>query len=65
MGRSFPIDIRYQDRPVGERIEDAVTRAIVDAHATEQGSILAFLPGQAEITRTVERLAGPVRRRKR
>ncbi|MDL2399835.1 ATP-dependent helicase HrpB [Rhizobium mayense] len=56
MGRSFPIDIRHQDRPAGERIEDTVTRAILDAHATEQGSILAFLPGQAEITRTVERL---------
>ncbi|AIC25244.1 ATP-dependent RNA helicase HrpB [Rhizobium etli bv. mimosae str. IE4771] len=58
LGRSFPIDIRYQDRPGGERIEDAVTRAIVDAHAEETGSILAFLPGQAEITRTAERLAG-------
>ncbi|WP_064686322.1 ATP-dependent helicase HrpB [Rhizobium bangladeshense] len=58
LGRSFPIDIRYQDRPGGERIEDAVTRAIVDAHASETGSILAFLPGQAEITRTAERLQG-------
>ena len=58
LGRSFPIEIRYQDRPGGERIEDAVTRAILDAHANEAGSILAFLPGQAEITRTVERLQG-------
>ncbi|ANL63783.1 ATP-dependent RNA helicase HrpB [Rhizobium phaseoli] len=58
LGRSFPIDIRYQDRPGGERIEDAVTRAIVDAHTSETGSILAFLPGQAEITRTAERLQG-------
>ena len=58
LGRSFPIDIRYQDRPGGERIEGAVTRAIVNAHADEAGSILAFLPGQAEITRTVERLQG-------
>ncbi|QND16125.1 ATP-dependent helicase HrpB [Rhizobium leguminosarum bv. trifolii] len=58
LGRSFAIDIRYQDRPGGERIEDAVTRAILDAHANETGSILAFLPGQAEITRTVERLQG-------
>jgi ATP-dependent helicase HrpB len=58
MGRGFPIDIRYQDRPGGERVEDAVTRTIVDAHGRESGSILAFLPGQAEITRTVERLQG-------
>ncbi|MGO7668156.1 ATP-dependent helicase HrpB, partial [Rhizobium ruizarguesonis] len=51
-------DIRYQDRPGGERIEDVVTRDILDAHANEAGSILAFLPGQAKITRTVERLQG-------
>ncbi|WP_064712435.1 ATP-dependent helicase HrpB [Rhizobium bangladeshense] len=56
LGRSFPIDIRYQDRPGNERIDDAVTRAIIEAHANETGSILAFLPGQAEITRTAERL---------
>ncbi|MGO7660765.1 hypothetical protein ACC679_38945, partial [Rhizobium ruizarguesonis] len=58
LGRSFPIDIRYQDRPGGERIDDVVTRAILDAHANEAGSILAFLPCQAETTRTVERLQG-------
>lgn len=57
-GRSFPIDIRYQERPGGERIEDAMVRAIVGFHASEPGSILAFLPGQAEITRTAERLEG-------
>ncbi len=58
LGRSFPVDVRYQERPPTERIEDAVTRAIVEAHRTETGSILAFLPGQAEITRTAERLEG-------
>jgi ATP-dependent helicase HrpB len=58
LGRSFPIAIRYQDRPVRERIEDVVSRAIVEAHQTESGSILAFLPGQAEIGRTAERLLG-------
>jgi len=57
-GRSFPIDIRYQDRPGGERIEDAMVRAIAGFHASDSGSILAFLPGQAEITRTAERLEG-------
>lgn len=57
-GRAFPVDIRYQDRPGSERIEDAVSRAILDALRTEDGSILAFLPGQAEIRRTVERLEG-------
>ena len=58
LGRSFPIDIRYDDRPGQERIEDKVARAIIDAHCNETGSILAFLPGQGEILRTVERLEG-------
>ena len=57
-GRSFPVDVRYQERPSSERVEDAVTRAIIEAHRQETGSILAFLPGQAEITRTAERLDG-------
>lgn len=57
-GRSFPIDIRYRERPAGERIEDTVSRAIIYAHRAESGSILAFLPGQAEIRRTAERLEG-------
>lgn len=57
-GRSFPVEIRYRDRPGGERVEDAVTSAIVQAHQSESGSILAFLPGQAEIRRVAERLEG-------
>jgi ATP-dependent helicase HrpB len=57
-GRSYPIETRHRDRAPNERIEDAVTRAILDAHAGETGSILAFLPGQAEIQRTAERLEG-------
>lgn len=57
-GRSFPIDIRHADRPAGERIEDTMARAIREAHSGETGSILAFLPGQAEIRRTMERLEG-------
>lgn len=57
-GRSFPVDIRYDERPAGERIEDAMARAILTVHRDEQGSVLAFLPGQAEIIRTAERLDG-------
>ena len=57
-GRSFPVEIRYRDRPGGERIEDAVTSAIIEAHRDTEGSILAFLPGQAEIRRVAERLEG-------
>ncbi len=57
-GRTFPIEIRHRDRSAAERIEDAMAATIIEAHRSEQGSILAFLPGQAEITRTVERLQG-------
>lgn len=57
-GRAFPIDIRYQDRDSSQPIEDVMARAITEAHRAEHGSILAFLPGQREIVRTVERLQG-------
>jgi ATP-dependent helicase HrpB len=57
-GRSFPIDIRYENRNTGESVEEAMVRTIAEAHRSEEGSILAFLPGQAEIARTAERLAG-------
>ena len=57
-GRSFPVDIRHRDRPGDERVEDAVTATIVKTLAEETGSILAFLPGQAEIRRVAERLDG-------
>lgn len=57
-GRSFPVEIRYSDRSQQERVEDMVSRAIETAHRMEDGSILAFLPGQAEIRRVAERLQG-------
>ena len=55
-GRAFPVETRYLGRDPNERIEDAVTRAILRGLADESGSVLAFLPGQAEITRVAERL---------
>jgi len=59
-GRGFPIDIRYQERPAGTPIEDAMAKAVREALAGEPGSVLAFLPGQREIERTRERLEGRV-----
>ncbi|BCG91334.1 DEAD/DEAH box helicase [Mesorhizobium sp. 131-2-1] len=55
-GRAFPVDIRYDERPPGTAIEDAMARAIRSALVDENGSVLAFLPGQREIERTAERL---------
>ncbi|MER9140657.1 ATP-dependent helicase HrpB [Mesorhizobium sp. M0830] len=57
-GRAFPVDIRYDERAAGITIEDAMAKAIRVALADESGSVLAFLPGQREIERTSERLAG-------
>ncbi|TPW28423.1 ATP-dependent helicase HrpB [Martelella alba] len=59
-GRAFPVSLSYRPRPAGERIEDSMATAITRALAEETGSILAFLPGQAEITRTKERLLNRV-----
>ncbi len=59
-GRSFPVTIRYEERPPGVAVEHAVAGAIRRALAEEDGSVLAFLPGQREILRTAERLEGRV-----
>lgn len=59
-GRSFPVEIRYQERKADERIEDAMARTIRTVLADEQGSLLCFLPGQGEIERTVRALEGRV-----
>ncbi|QFI68211.1 ATP-dependent helicase HrpB [Sinorhizobium alkalisoli] len=56
-GRSFPVEIRHETRNLSESVEDTVVRTITTAHRAEAGSILAFLPGQAEIARTAERLS--------
>jgi ATP-dependent helicase HrpB len=57
-GRSFPVELRHDERPAGTPIEDAMAKAIREAVAAETGSVLAFLPGQREIERTAERLEG-------
>lgn len=57
-GRAFPVEIRHEDRPAGEPVEQTVIRTIRRTIADEAGSILAFLPGQGEITRAAEALSG-------
>jgi ATP-dependent helicase HrpB len=57
-GRSFPLDVRHIARSAEKRIEDDMAAAIRRALAEEEGSLLAFLPGVAEIERTAERLEG-------
>lgn len=59
-GRSFAVETRYTPRTSREpqRIEQEMARAIRAAHASEDGDILAFLPGAGEIRRVAEMLDG-------
>ncbi|MBI4923265.1 MAG: ATP-dependent helicase HrpB [Devosia nanyangense] len=59
-GRAFPVETHYLPPDPLQRIEDQVTTAILAALRTEAGSVLVFLPGQAEIARTAERLSNRV-----
>ncbi|MEX0344410.1 MAG: ATP-dependent helicase HrpB [Rhizobiaceae bacterium] len=57
-GRSFPVQIRYRPRKAERLLEEEMSKAIRAALAEEEGSCLAFLPGQSEIRRTKEQLEG-------
>ncbi|HEX9947724.1 MAG TPA: ATP-dependent helicase HrpB [Allosphingosinicella sp.] len=57
-GRSFDIALRHVGRSAEKRIEDEMAAAIRRALGEAEGSLLAFLPGVAEIERTAERLDG-------
>ena len=56
-GRAFPVETRYLGRDA-RPIEPQVANAIVRAMRVETGSLLAFLPGAAEIRRTAALLDG-------
>ncbi len=51
-GRAYPVETRYLGRDPRARIEDQMTDAVTRALRAEPGSVLAFLPGAAEIRRT-------------
>ena len=55
-GKSFPLDVRYVGRDAAARIDSQMASAIRAALAEHEGSLLAFLPGVAEIERTAEAL---------
>ncbi len=55
-GRAFPVDTVYLGRDPREPLESQVAKAIGRALRVESGGILAFLPGQGEILRTLRRL---------
>ncbi len=57
-GRSFPVETRYLPPAPGVPLDVSMAAAIRHAMADDTGSILAFLPGEAEIARVGDRLAG-------
>jgi len=60
-GRMFPVQMRW-GRPfqAGEYIEPRVTETVLQALDEESGSLLVFLPGQAEIRRVHQSLQDAV-----
>ncbi|WP_226687354.1 ATP-dependent helicase HrpB [Stutzerimonas stutzeri] len=57
-GRMHPVEQRWGRLVVAnERIEPRVVQTVLQALQDEQGSVLVFLPGQAEIRRVHEALA--------
>ena len=55
-GKSYPLDIRYAGRDASARIETQMASAIRTALDEHEGSLLAFLPGVAEVERTADAL---------
>ncbi len=62
-GRAFPVETRYLGRKPDVQIERQMADAIAAALRADAGSVLAFLPGAAEIRRTqtflAERVSDP------
>ena len=60
-GRAFPVETRHVSRDPRARLDEEVGRLVLRALGEESGSILAFLPGQGEITRVADFLRERVR----
>ncbi|BAL79840.1 ATP-dependent helicase HrpB [Bradyrhizobium cosmicum] len=56
-GRAFPVETRYLGRKADAPVERQMADAIASALRADGGSVLAFLPGAAEIRRTQNFLA--------
>ena len=58
-GRAFPVETRWVARRAGQWIEAQVAGTIREALAREEGDVLVFLPGAAEIRRVQAMLEEP------
>ncbi len=59
-GQSFPVDIRWAERPAAPkmRLESLVADAVLQATQETDGGVLVFLPGEREIRRVGATLKG-------
>lgn len=51
LGRQYPVDVRYGDGIDVRMVSELVSRRVMQAAKEEEGDILVFLPGEAEIKR--------------
>ncbi len=56
--RTFPVDVRWKPAPRKTWIEDHAAAVVREALRTEEGDILCFLPGMAQIDRVARSLEG-------
>ncbi|MGI9393816.1 MAG: ATP-dependent helicase HrpB, partial [Boseongicola sp.] len=61
-GQTFPVDTQWLERPLSKNQtrEVAMANLIVQAAASGEGGILAFLPGEREIRRVASELKGRI-----
>ncbi|PLT46095.1 ATP-dependent helicase HrpB [Paenibacillus sp. FSL W8-1187] len=55
-GRQYPVETRHRPRPAGSRLEQAAAAAALEALREQEGDVLVFLPGIADIRRTESEL---------
>ncbi|SMY08624.1 ATP-dependent helicase HrpB [Flavimaricola marinus] len=59
-GRSFPVEVKWRERPLpkGQRLAAAVADLVAEAVAETEGGVLVFLPGEGEIRAVQGMLTG-------
>jgi ATP-dependent helicase HrpB len=56
-GRSYPVELRYRPAKRQRSTEAHAAAVVLEALASEPGSVLVFLPGMREMRRVAERLS--------
>lgn len=57
-GRTFPVEIRYAARQDPRRVSEGAAERIVEiGRSTDEGDILVFMPGMADINATMRQLS--------